>query len=312
MRQAHARGTPPTPPTADRRAPGRPRARRSRARAIAAADPGRVAANFVGAVVVFVAARVWVLPLPDLADRDTVLIVNLVAAAAYLRGRDRGRARVWGAARAGAARVEWLRGGPRARPRTSAARRCASPLRQLRGLAGAVAGGGRRRVRAQRDVVVVRSPSIVGRDDAARRDHHRRDDLPADRAHHAAPPRRGRSPTAMPEKPVLPGVTTRALLAWALGSGVPLAGLVRGRDRRPRRAATSASTSWPTTALVLGGVAIGRRPHRSPGRPRARSPTRCARCATRSARVEARRPRRARARVRRQRPRAAPGRASTA
>ena len=46
--------------------------------------------------------------------------------------------------------------------------------------------------------------------------------------------------SGVPEKPVLPGVTTRALLAWALGSGVPLVGLfavavvaLAGVDIRP-------------------------------------------------------------------------------
>ncbi len=38
----------------------------------------------------------------------------------------------------------------------------------------------------------------------------------------------------VPDRRVGPGVTTRALLAWALGSGVPLAGLCRGRARRAR------------------------------------------------------------------------------
>ena len=48
----------------------------------------------------------------------------------------------------------------------------------------------------------------------------------------------------VPDRRVLPGVTTRALLAWALGSGVPLAGSSRSRSSRSR-APTSAARSSP-------------------------------------------------------------------
>ena len=59
----------------------------------------------------------------------------------------------------------------------------------------------------------------------------------------------------VPERPELPGVTTRALLAWILGSGVPLAGIcavaviaLGGADIGEQRVAL--------TALVLGVVAL--------------------------------------------------------
>jgi adenylate cyclase len=45
--------------------------------------PAVVGANLTGAVVVF-ALVTWVLPLPDVEDQDALLIVNLVAAAAYV------------------------------------------------------------------------------------------------------------------------------------------------------------------------------------------------------------------------------------
>src|SRR5215211_4119766 len=45
--------------------------------------PAIVGANFTGAVVVF-ALVTWVLPLPDVEDRDTLLLVNLLAATAYV------------------------------------------------------------------------------------------------------------------------------------------------------------------------------------------------------------------------------------
>jgi len=59
----------------------------------------------------------------------------------------------------------------------------------------------------------------------------------------------------MPDRPVLPGVTLRALLAWALGSGVPLAGLcavaivdLAGEE--------FAEDELAVSALGLGGVAV--------------------------------------------------------
>jgi adenylate cyclase len=61
--------------------------------------------------------------------------------------------------------------------------------------------------------------------------------------------------SGVPEEPVLPGVTTRALLAWALGSGVPMVGLcavalvaLAGGDIGEQRLALS--------ALALGAVAL--------------------------------------------------------
>jgi adenylate cyclase len=59
----------------------------------------------------------------------------------------------------------------------------------------------------------------------------------------------------VPETPVGPGVTTRALLAWALGSGVPLAGLCAvaivalASDRVDEQEVA-------LSALALGGVAL--------------------------------------------------------
>jgi adenylate cyclase len=59
-----------------------------------------------------------------------------------------------------------------------------------------------------------------------------------------------------PERPVMPGVTTRALFAWALGSAVPVVGLLvvaiaslAGRDVGEEELAI--------TALGLGGVTLG-------------------------------------------------------
>ena len=61
--------------------------------------------------------------------------------------------------------------------------------------------------------------------------------------------------SGVPERPVLPGVTTRALLAWALGSAVPVVGMLlvaiaslAGRDVNEREIAI--------TTLGLGGVVL--------------------------------------------------------
>jgi adenylate cyclase len=52
-------------------------------RAMLLTVPAVLAAKMAGAVGVFVLV-VWVLPLPELGSRDDVLIVNLVAASAYV------------------------------------------------------------------------------------------------------------------------------------------------------------------------------------------------------------------------------------
>ena len=61
--------------------------------------------------------------------------------------------------------------------------------------------------------------------------------------------------SGVPERPVLPGVTTRALFAWAVGSAVPILGLLlvaiaslSGRDVTERDVAL--------TMLALGGLAL--------------------------------------------------------
>jgi adenylate cyclase len=59
----------------------------------------------------------------------------------------------------------------------------------------------------------------------------------------------------MPEGRVLPGVTARALLAWALGSGVPLAGLC-AIAIVDLAGGGLGDHGLATTALVLGSVAI--------------------------------------------------------
>ena len=84
--------------------------------------PAIVGANLTGAIVVF-ALLAFVLPLPDVEDQDTLLLVNLAAAGAYVAvacviGT------VWGLR--AAARRAVARGGPRARRGRAPAPRCGS------------------------------------------------------------------------------------------------------------------------------------------------------------------------------------------
>ena len=59
----------------------------------------------------------------------------------------------------------------------------------------------------------------------------------------------------VPERLVVPGVATRAVLAWALGTGVPVAGLVLiGAVRLAGSGASSAELA--TSMVVLGGIAL--------------------------------------------------------
>ena len=226
-------------------APGRSIARR----AMLLTVPAVLAANTAGAVVVFVLS-VWVLPAPDLAERDTVLIANLVAAGAYtLLAAVVGT--VWGLGRWRTTRA-WL---VEDREPTDEERRTTLriPLRQLEvSLAlWAIAVVGVLALNATWSwtlAAIVATTTALGGITTGATTY-----LLTERVMRAASARA--LANGMPEDRVLPGVTARALLAWALGSGIPLAGLcaiaivdLAGGDLGERELAT--------TALVLGSVAI--------------------------------------------------------
>ena len=192
--------------------PGRRIARRTTLLMI----PAIVGANFTGAVVVFTLTS-FVLPLPDVEDPDAVLIVNLVIAAAYvvvacIVGT------VWGLARWRATR-EWLvcDREPDAAERRTALR---VPLRHLRVslTLWLIAAAGVFVVNASFSFllgVIVGVTTLLGAVTTGAMAY-----LLSERIMRAASARA--LAHGMPEAPELPGVATRALLAWALGSGVPL------------------------------------------------------------------------------------------
>jgi adenylate cyclase len=211
--------------------------------------PAIVGANFTGAVVVF-ALLVWVLPLPDVDDPDAVVLVNLVAAGAYVvvacvLGTVYGLAS-WRATRTWLVRDE----DPDEAERRAVLR---VPLRYLYvSLAlWLVAVVGVFCVNVAFSfllALIVAVTTLLGAVTTGAMAY-----LLAERIMRAASARALAS--GVPEKPVLPGVTTRALLAWALGSGVPMAGLcavavvaLAGGDIGEQRLALS--------ALALGGVAL--------------------------------------------------------
>jgi len=211
--------------------------------------PAVVGANLTGAVVVF-ALITWVLPLPDVEDRDTLLLVNLLAATAYVAvacviGT------VWGLARWRATR-NWLE---RDREPDADERRAALrvPLRHLHvsmtlWLIAAAGVFALDLVFSPLLATIVGVTTLLGAVTTGALAY-----LLAERIMRAASARA--LAHGVPESPVLPGVTTRALLAWAIGSGVPLVGLcavaivaLAGADLGKQELALS--------ALVLGGVAL--------------------------------------------------------
>ena len=213
--------------------------------------PAVLAANFAGAVVVFVLV-VWVLPLPDLdQDRDTVLLVNLAALCVYLLFACFAGT-VWGLSRWRATR-EWL---VEDRDPDEAERRATLrvPLRQLHvsgvlWLVGAAAFFALNMVWSWLLALIAGVTTLLGGVTTSAMSY-----LLAERIMRAASARA--LAHGMPERPVLPGVTARALLAWALGSGVPLIGLcavaivdIAGEELGENELAI--------TALVLAAVAMG-------------------------------------------------------
>ena len=211
--------------------------------------PAIVGANLTGAVVVF-ALLAWVLPLPQVGDPPTVTLINFIAAAAYVAVAAV-LGTVWGLARWRATRA-WLvddrEPGPRER---RAALRV--PLRHLHVSVTlwlvAVAGVFLLNVwLSPLLALLIAVTTLLGAVTTSAMAY-----LLAERIMRAASARA--LAHGMPEQPELPGVTTRALLAWALGSGVPLVGLVAvaivalaGADISDRQ--------MELTALVLGGVAL--------------------------------------------------------
>ncbi|MEA2467666.1 MAG: adenylate cyclase [Thermoleophilaceae bacterium] len=219
------------------------------ARALLLATPATIVANAVGAFVVVVLA-VFVLPAPRLDDRDHVLLVNLVAAAIYLAAAI-AAGTIWGVKRLRAA-LEWLRE-ERAPSEDERKQTLRVPLRQLRvnGVLWLIAAVCFTVINATYSgalAVMVGLTVLLGGVTTCATAY-----LLAERI---ARPMYARALSyGVPDRPVLPGVTTRALLAWALGSGVPLLGLtlvailkLAGRD--------VGANELAATALGLGSVSL--------------------------------------------------------
>jgi adenylate cyclase len=223
-------------------------------RAALLAVPALVTSNVIGAFVV-ASLIVFVLPTPEVANRDTVVLINLVVAGAYLIGAVTFGV-VWGLARVRRAHA-WLIAGRRP---TDEDRRATLllPLRQTRivgllwlvaallfallnlawsGLVSLIAGltvvlGGLTTCAASYLLL-----ERVTRPAAARALAH-----------------------GTPERPVLPGVTTRAMLAWALGGGVPMLGIalvaivdLAGRDVNEQQLVITA-LGLSSISLLVGAL----------------------------------------------------------
>jgi adenylate cyclase len=182
--------------------------------------PAMVGANAVGAVVVFV-LLVWVLPRPEHLDSSTVTLVNLVAASVYLAAGS--VAGILLGLRSFRSQRDWLRA---EREPTEKERRATlrGPLRQLfvNGgiwLVAAVAFTGLNLVYSGRLAIIVGITVVLGGLSTCASAY-----LLAERIGRPAAARA--LSAGLPERPVLPGVTARAMLAWMLGTAVPLMGLL--------------------------------------------------------------------------------------
>jgi adenylate cyclase len=211
--------------------------------------PAIVGANVVGALVVYVLAG-FVVPSPEFDDDDHILIWNLIAAAIYV-----GFATVVGTLlglRALKPIRDWLREErePSERERRRILR---SPLRilvvsgVLWSLAAVVFGVLNLRWSGALAVKVSVTVALAGVTTSATAY------LLAERI--SRPVMARALASGVPDRPVMPGVTTRALLAWALGSAVPVVGLLlvaiaslSGREIDEHDLAV--------TALGLGGLAL--------------------------------------------------------
>ncbi|MEA2478396.1 MAG: adenylate cyclase [Thermoleophilaceae bacterium] len=212
--------------------------------------PAMIGANVAGAIVVVVLA-LWVLPTPRLDNSGHVTLVNLIAAGVYvivacLVGT------VWGMARFREARG-WLR---EEREPTDRELRITlrAPLRQLHvnivlWVLAAIGFAVLNAFYSPSQALVIGVTTLLGGMTTCAIAY-----LLAERIDRAAFARG--LEYGVPDRPVLPGVKLRALLAWALGSGVPLLGLtlvavvdlLAGRHVGEHQLAT--------TALGLSGVSL--------------------------------------------------------
>ena len=189
------------------------------ARAALLATPAVIVSNLIGAILVFVLI-VWVLPTPEVEDRTRVILVNLVAAAIYVAGA-LVIGTVWGLARLRKAHKWLLEDRPPSEEERNMTLRV--PRRHMRVNAGlwliaAVVFTVLNLEYSGILAVLVGITVVLGGVTTSAATY-----LLTERVTRAANARA--LSHAPPERPMLPGVTTRAMLAWALGGGVPMLGL---------------------------------------------------------------------------------------
>jgi adenylate cyclase len=219
------------------------------ARAALLAVPTMIVSNAIGALVVAVLA-VFVLPTPPVDDRSTVILVNLVAAAIYLTVAVLIGC-LWGLSRLRATH-RWLvdERAPSDDEQKAALR---LPLRQMRLVAvlwliAAVVFAALNLMWSLVLAVVVAVTVVLGGLTTSAISY-----LFIERLQRPASARA--LAHGAPERPLLPGVKTRAMLAWALGGGVPMLGIMLvaivdlgGRDL--------AENEMAVVALGLSGVSL--------------------------------------------------------
>jgi adenylate cyclase len=225
--------------------PGRTIARRTLLLMI----PAMLAANVAGAVVVFVLVG-FVLPKPELEDDDAILLVNLAAAAAYVLFAG-AVGTLWGLKRWRSTRrwlVEDREPDELERRETLRVPLSLLDVNVALWLLAVPAFFALNAVWSWLLAGIVAVTILLGGVTTCAAAY-----LLAERIMRAASARALQH--GMPERPVLPGVTPRALLAWLLGSGVPLLGLcavaivvLAGED--------VGENEFAITVLALGGVAI--------------------------------------------------------
>ena len=208
-----------------------------------------VFANVVGAVFVFVFAN-FVVPTPDLADRGEVQLVNLIGFSLYL-GVALMIGNIWGHRRMSAMRA--FLGEEREPTREERRQVLLAPLRlatvnAVLWVGATLIFGALNATYSGELAVAVATTTALGGITTTAIAY-----LLSERV------LRGATARAMmarpPRRPVVPGVAARSVIAWALGTGVPLLGMilvalytVSGDDINRRELAA--------TVLALGGVAL--------------------------------------------------------
>ena len=212
--------------------------------------PAMLVSNGVGALVVFVLAG-FIVPTPDFPEQDEVLGPNLVVAGIYLVAA--AVVGTWWGIRATRPVRSWLRS---ERPATAREQRIVlrAPLR-LMGVStalwavGAVVFAGLNATWSGGLAITVALTIVLGGVTTSAMTY-----LVAERINRPAVARA--LAAGVPERPVMPGVTTRALLAWALGGAVPLVGLLLvGAASLAERDVTERELAL--TVLGVGAVSLG-------------------------------------------------------